>query len=86
MEKIKDALKRNPDEAWWARVIEKIYESPFLRGEKGWKANIDFVVGKAEEILDGKYDGGSRVCTQPGIAAWLRNSQEAEKKEGENGK
>ena len=43
MEKIKDALKRNPDEAWWARVIERIYQSPFLRGEKGWKASIDFV-------------------------------------------
>jgi hypothetical protein len=86
MEQIKDALKRNPDNAWWCRVIERINQSLFLRGEKGWKASIDFVVGKAEEILDGKYDDGSRVCTQPGIAAWLRNSQEAEKEVVENGK
>lgn len=83
MEKIRDALKRNPEKVWWSSVIERVHQSPFLRGEKGWKANIDFVIGKAEEILDGKYDGGGRVCTQPGIAAWLRESQT---KEAEHGK
>ena len=58
MEKIKDALKRNPDPEWWVKVIQRIFSSPFLRGEKGWKADLDFMVRKAEEIVDGKYDGG----------------------------
>jgi len=58
MEKIKDALKRNPDPEWWAGVIWRMFNSPFLRGEKGWKADLDFMVRKAEEIVDGKYDGG----------------------------
>ena len=60
MEKIKDALKRNPEPEWWAGVIQRMFNSSFLRGEKGWKADLDFMVGKAEEIVDGKYDGVGR--------------------------
>lgn len=60
MTQIQDALKRNPEREWWEKVIFKMHQSPFLRGmnDRGWKANIDFMVKKAEEILDGKYDEG----------------------------
>ncbi len=62
MSKVKDALKRNPDKQWWERVIAKLYESPYCRGQiKAWKANFDFMVSHAEVILDGKYDGGGRA-------------------------
>ena len=67
MEQIKDAIERNPEKDWWSRVITRMFDSPFLRGESdgGWKANIDFMVKKAEEILDGKYDGGGRGQRAP---------------------
>lgn len=62
MQKIRDAVKRNPDMSWWEQVISAIYNSPFLRGinDRGWKASLDFVVRKAEEILDGKYEGSKK--------------------------
>jgi hypothetical protein len=60
MQRVRDSLKRNPDMKWWESVIFKMHDSPFLRGmsERGWKASFDFMVKKAEEILDGKYDQG----------------------------
>jgi hypothetical protein len=60
MAQVNDVLKRHPDRAWWEEGIFKIHQSPFLRGgnERRWKANIDFMVKKAEEIRDGKYDEG----------------------------
>jgi hypothetical protein len=60
MTQIEDALKRHPEREWWEEVIMKIHQSPFLRGnnDKRWKCNIDFMLKKAEEILDGKYDEG----------------------------
>ena len=77
MAQVNDALKRNPEKDWRSRVITRIFDSPFLRGEndQGWKANIDFMVKKAEEILDGKYDGGGRGqrTTEPKSFTSLRN-------------
>jgi hypothetical protein len=73
MAKIKDALKRNPEPDWWVRAIQRIYDSPFLRGEKGWKADIDFVAGKAEQILDGKYDGSKTSRAASGALEWLES-------------
>ena len=60
MEKIKDALKRNPEREWWGKVILRLFDSPHCRGknDRGWKASFDFMVSNAEVILDGKYDGG----------------------------
>lgn len=60
MAQIEDVLKRHPNQEWWEKVIIKIHDSPFLRGrnDKGWMANIDFMLKMAEEILDGKYDEG----------------------------
>ena len=61
MAQVNDALKRNPEPEWWRKVIIKMHESPFLRGrnDRGWKPNFDFMVKKAEVILDGKYDEGA---------------------------
>jgi hypothetical protein len=73
MTKIKDALKRNPEREWWERVVLRLHQSPHCRGnnDRGWKASFDFMVTHAEVILDGKYDGGGRVATQPGIVDWF---------------
>ena len=82
MAKIKDVLKRNPEREWWERVILRLHQSPHCRGynERGWKASFDFMVSRAEVILDGKYDGGKGGfrpinSEQPGIADWLREGQ-----------
>lgn len=77
--KIKDAIKRNPDKAWWEKVILRLHQSPHCRGknDRGWKANFDFMVTRAEMILDGKYDG---VREEPkgfdGIRNWLTKQGE----------
>jgi len=59
LEKIKDALKRNPDKEWWLRVILLLHDLPFVRGfnDRGWKMTLDVMVRDAEKILDGKYVG-----------------------------
>lgn len=59
MDKIKDAVKRNPDSAWWERLILLLHNLPFVRGHnrRGWKITIDVLVRDAELILDGKYEG-----------------------------
>ena len=61
LDKIKDALKRNPDPQWWERVILLLHSLPFVRGHnnRGWKITLDVMVRDAELILDGKYEGGS---------------------------
>jgi hypothetical protein len=67
MDKIKDALKRNPERAWWERVILRLFDSPHCRGmnDRGWKASFDFMVSHAEVILDGKYDGAKSGVAEP---------------------
>ena len=60
---------------------------PFLRGgnERRWKANIDFMMKKAEEIRDGKYDEGqgpsprvSGLLELPGtvVTSWIKRLSE----------
>jgi len=59
LEKIKDALRRNPDPQWWERVVLLLHILPFVRGHngRGWKITLDVMVRDAELILDGKYEG-----------------------------
>jgi hypothetical protein len=59
LDKIKDALKRNPDPQWWERIVLLLHNLPFVRGhnKRGWKITIDVLVRDAELILDGKYEG-----------------------------
>ena len=74
MDKIKDALKRNPERAWWERVIIRLFDSPHCRGmnDRGWKASFDFMVSHAEVILDGKYDGANSGMAEPKGFAGIR--------------
>lgn len=60
MEKIRDAIKRNPEVDWWERVVLSLYSLPFVKGinDRGWKMTLDVMVRDAEKILDGKYSGG----------------------------
>lgn len=57
LDKIKDALKRNPEKEWWLRVILLLHDLPFVKGfnDRGWKITLDVMVRDAEKILDGKY-------------------------------
>lgn len=88
MTKIKDALKRNPEREWWERVILRLHQSPHCRGnnDRGWKASFDFMVGRAEVILDGKYDGGTGPggkTPQPGLSSlYQRKMEEFDGREG----
>lgn len=67
LDKIKDALKRNPDEQWWERIILLLHSLPFTRGhnKRGWKITLDVMVRDAELILDGKYEGGDNYGKGP---------------------
>lgn len=80
LEKIKDALKRNPEQEWWERVIIKLFNSPHCRGmnDRGWKASFDFMVQRAEVILDGKYDGRQEPEGYGGIRDWLKSQEEGD--------
>ncbi len=53
------------DLAWWDRYFVYVSQQPFLMGSKGWKADIDFLIKKANiaKVLEGKYlgDGGGTV-------------------------
>jgi len=84
MEKIRDAVKRNPGREWWERVIDKLYGLPFVRGQndRTWKISLDVVVRDAEKILDGKYASGK---PQPkGLASLIESAERhARKKEEE---
>jgi hypothetical protein len=55
-------LREHPERAWWETVLLRAEKSAFLRGEndRGWRMDPDFFVrvGRAESILEGKYDGG----------------------------
>lgn len=59
LKKLKAAVGRHPDLEWWRVIFQKLSSLPGLKGENdtGWNANFDFVVNKAELIIDGKYDG-----------------------------
>jgi hypothetical protein len=56
--KIKLRLQENPDHEFWESVLKSIPESPFLRGDKGWKATLDWLVESPNnpvKVFDGNY-------------------------------
>lgn len=61
---LKARVAEHGPEGFYA-VLAKIRGSPFLRGEndRGWKVDFDFVVSESgfTKLMEGKYDGGSRV-------------------------
>jgi len=56
--KFRPAIRARPDPEWWKALFVKAGGIPFLRGEndRGWRADLEFVVRRWEEILEGKYD------------------------------
>jgi hypothetical protein len=57
LKKLSLVLKRHPGSEYWIEVLDKLKESPFLLGQndRGWTAGFDFMVERAEKIMDGKY-------------------------------
>lgn len=89
LKKLNSMLILYPDKSWWAELFARIHGSPFLCGinDRGWKANFDFVVSKADEISDGKYfDNGSKPQkhslhqTINNLVAFNREEDEREKR------
>ena len=58
----------NPDIAYWQGLIAKINVSPFCLGEKGWTANIDWLLrpDTGAKIAEGQY-GSAPVKTAPAV-------------------
>lgn len=75
-----NSLKRNPDIEWWKKVFDRVHLSYFLRGrnDRGWKASFDFVLSKAEVILDGKYDTPGAESRQRGVMSWYEKTAKKE--------
>lgn len=65
--KFRVALNAHPDPEWWRELIAKVNQTPFLRGEneRGWRADLEFVVRRCEEIWEGKYDRSRREASEP---------------------
>ena len=55
--KFRPAVRARPDPEWWKALFAKAGGIPFLKGEndRGWRADLEFVVRRREEILEGKY-------------------------------
>jgi len=56
--KFRPAVRAQPDPEWWKSLFGKAGGISFLRGEnnRGWRANLEFMVNRWEDILEGKYD------------------------------
>jgi len=55
--KFRPAVRAQPDPEWWKALFRKAGGINFLRGEnnRGWRADLEFVVKSWEKILEGKY-------------------------------
>jgi hypothetical protein len=56
--KAKARLVEKPDPDYWREVFARITKSKFLLGEKGWKADFDWILQPDSHIrvMEGKYD------------------------------
>lgn len=56
--KFRPAVRDRPDPEWWKALFAKAGGIPFLKGEndRGWRADLEFVVRRHEEIMEGRYD------------------------------
>jgi len=56
--KFRPAVRARPDPEWWKALFDRAGGISFLRGEndRGWRADLEFVVRRWEDILEGKYD------------------------------
>ncbi|MDI6854025.1 MAG: phage replisome organizer N-terminal domain-containing protein [Deltaproteobacteria bacterium] len=77
--KFRPALTERQDPEWWKALFVKAGGIPGLRGEndRGWRADLEFVVRRRTEILEGKYDSwGTAIGNVDGVQAWLKKKRE----------
>jgi hypothetical protein len=69
--KLRPAIRDKPEVEWWRALFLKAGGIPFLRGDndRGWRADLEFVVRRREEILEGKYDHLIKPKSEP---KWLQ--------------
>jgi hypothetical protein len=69
--KLRPAIRGQPDLEWWRALFVKARDIPFLKGEndRGWRADLEFVVKRRMEILEGKYDSVKSEGRKP---EWLK--------------
>jgi hypothetical protein len=88
LKKMTATLGRNPEKQFWVDLMKLLPSRPFLLGvnDRGWKATFDFVIEKAEEIMDGKYSGtkaqGQTAERAAGPIAWLAEREASREREG----
>jgi hypothetical protein len=67
--KVLNRLKEHSDLEWWRVVIQKIKDSPFLRGETGtFRATFDWIIKSrlnAQKIYEGSYDASQEGNNKP---------------------
>jgi hypothetical protein len=67
--KFRPALTEFPNIDWWKNIFEKVSSIPGLSGEndRGWRADLEFVVKNRTKIVEGKYDtwGKTQQKTTP---------------------
>ncbi|MDI6855120.1 MAG: hypothetical protein QME75_16120 [Deltaproteobacteria bacterium] len=77
--KFRPALTEHQEPEWWKALFVKAGGIPGLRGEneRGWRADLEFVVRRRTEILEGKYDSwGTAIGNVDGVQAWLKKKRE----------
>jgi hypothetical protein len=87
LKKLTANVNRHKDRNWWTQLISLLSQRPFLLGEndRGWKATLDFVIERSEEIMDGKYSGtkaqGLQAQRMAGPQEWLAKQEAKDGKE-----
>jgi len=63
IQKTKTRLRENPNINDWVKIFQKITQTPFLMGEKGWKVTYDWIMANEDNalgVLEGKYDNATK--------------------------
>lgn len=62
--KVRAAIRRHPDLAWWEEFFVTVQQRPFLMGsnDRGWQATLTWLcLPRAEDgIAEGRYRGGTK--------------------------
>lgn len=77
--KLLAVVKRHPDPEWWSSLFDLVKGRPFLLGEnnRGWRATFDFIIKKADEIMDGAYVQGKAKSIYEGEKPeWMKRLSE----------
>lgn len=63
----------------WRDAVDRVGESSFLRGSKGWRASIDWFLkpDTLVTILEGKFDDRSNRMSHDGVRRFLAGDDQA---------